>query len=227
MKFIDINEQSMPLETDIIVSHPYGVEAIRFFNHQCDFSAVVDIPAMTGQLKVKFLDLTDIAGNIQTPITLTLDDVDNVAPQIARLTWDNPYFAYERFDHATLNVSLYEPVTLRIASLDTCQLVIGDHVVALPLGSLPRLVSGEHGLMLTFTDKSGNSTVATLTLNVLTPIALTLTADRPYYVISDNLNAQITVVGNAKTTVTQTIDGKPLTEEGRDAIATLPMDTIS
>ncbi len=32
MHWIPIDEQKMPLETDIIVMHPYGVEAIHFFN---------------------------------------------------------------------------------------------------------------------------------------------------------------------------------------------------
>lgn len=30
MEWININEQAMPLETDIIVKHKYGVEAIHF-----------------------------------------------------------------------------------------------------------------------------------------------------------------------------------------------------
>lgn len=32
MVWIKISEYEMPLETDIIVSHPHGVEAIHFFN---------------------------------------------------------------------------------------------------------------------------------------------------------------------------------------------------
>jgi hypothetical protein len=32
MRWINIEEQPMPLETDIIVSHKYGVEAIHFYN---------------------------------------------------------------------------------------------------------------------------------------------------------------------------------------------------
>lgn len=34
MNWISINDQQMPLETDIIVSHKYGIEAIHFFNAQ-------------------------------------------------------------------------------------------------------------------------------------------------------------------------------------------------
>lgn len=37
MNWIDIEKEDMPLETDIIVSHKYGVEAIHFFNAHWKF----------------------------------------------------------------------------------------------------------------------------------------------------------------------------------------------